>query len=320
MTTPGPLVSVVIPTRNRVGLLKRSVFSVLSQTISDLELIVVNDGSTDGTRELLASIDDPRLHVIHRETGGGAASARNAGIAQATGEYISFQDDDDFWFVNKLETQLDAMRSAEQPSRWSLASFIRTTHRISYIGDDAKYRTLDFTEGIYDEGPDWSLISTPSWLVRRDFFDEVGVFDERIRSYDDWELALRMWKVERPLIVLDPVWMQDWRNGGGLTKNELARANDVVIILEKHPDVWEGHRKPLSRMLYYVGRTQAGTMPRPGGRKMILRAIRVDPLFWRPWVSLVLSFIDRERAQALTMGLRRVFRMENRARWFRSIR
>ena len=102
------LISVVLPTYNRARCLSRSINSVLNQTFSNLELIIVDDGSTDNTRELVESFSDPRIRYIYQENAG-ACAARNHGINEALGTYIAFQDSDDEWRKDKLEIQLNAL-------------------------------------------------------------------------------------------------------------------------------------------------------------------------------------------------------------------
>ncbi len=99
------MISVIIPTYNRASCIARAANSVLSQTYKDIELIIVDDGSTDETKEIIASIVDPRIKYIFQENKG-ACSARNTGIEAAKGEYVAFQDSDDYWYPTKLEEQL----------------------------------------------------------------------------------------------------------------------------------------------------------------------------------------------------------------------
>ena len=104
-------VSVIIPTYNREATLKRAVESVLNQTYTDFELIIVDDGSTDNTRQLVENIHDDRITYYYVKINSGAAAARNYGIERAEGEYIAFQDSDDYWHSDKLEKQMKVMES-----------------------------------------------------------------------------------------------------------------------------------------------------------------------------------------------------------------
>jgi len=105
-----PSVSVVIPTYNRLGTLPRALESVLRQTYDDIEVIVVDDCSADGSWEYLQSISDPRLRVVRHETNRGGSAARNTGIKAARADLIAFQDSDDEWLVTKLATQIEEYR------------------------------------------------------------------------------------------------------------------------------------------------------------------------------------------------------------------
>ena len=104
----GGLVSVVIPTFNRARLVRRAVQSALDQSYGRLEVVVVDDGSTDGTRDAIAGIDDDRLHYVRQENAG-LPAARNRGIAESTGDFIALLDSDDVWLPWKVEAQLAAL-------------------------------------------------------------------------------------------------------------------------------------------------------------------------------------------------------------------
>jgi len=105
-------VSIIIPTYNRAHLIERSIRSILNQTYEDFELLIVDDGSTDNTKEVVEGIVDARIRYISCATNGGAAKARNVGIAEAKYDYIAFQDSDDEWHPDKLEKQMKVMETA----------------------------------------------------------------------------------------------------------------------------------------------------------------------------------------------------------------
>src|SRR6056297_2960635 len=109
-------VSVIIPTYNRAKTLLRAIDSALAQTIDDLEVVVVDDGSTDNTESVLAAYDDPRVRPVIHETNQGANVARNTGLEHACGEYVAFLDSDDEWHPAKLERQLAVLE--ERSSDW----------------------------------------------------------------------------------------------------------------------------------------------------------------------------------------------------------
>jgi glycosyltransferase involved in cell wall biosynthesis len=304
-TAPRPQVSVIMPTRNRAALLARSIDSVLAQTFRDFELIVVNDASTDQTRELLAGIADPRLRVLHREQNRGAAAARNAGIAIARGEFLAFQDDDDYWLAQKLEKQVQALQAAPPEVGWCLGGYIVLDGpKCFYAGGERYFKAMDYRCGLGPTGPDWSLVATPNWLLRRSALERSGLFDERLRSWDDWELGLRLDQVTRRIYVDQPLFVQ--HRGGGMMRAELARASDMRIIMAKHGSLWAHQRKVRAAHWYLVGRSESLYQPAPAGRAELRRALRIDPLRLIAWAGLAMSYMNPETTRRWTERVRRL--------------
>ncbi|HEY0974505.1 MAG TPA: glycosyltransferase family 2 protein [Solimonas sp.] len=300
-------ISVVLPTRNRARLLRRAVDSVLGQTFRDLELIVVNDASTDDTAAVLAELQaqDARIRVLHREKNSGAAAARNAGIAMARGEWVAFQDDDDLWLVEKLERQMQALEAAGPETGWCLSGYVRIeTHRDTWVGSPFYVRQLDWRGGIGEGGPEWSLISTPGWLVKRSVLEQVGRFDENVRSWDDWELGLRLWQATKLTVAPGPLWIQDRIQGAGLTKAERARGNDLQLIMRKHGALWAGSREVLARHWYTIGRILSLYDPAPAGRAELRRALALKPWRLKTWAAIALSYVDPAKAKSWTLAMR----------------
>jgi glycosyltransferase involved in cell wall biosynthesis len=184
-----PLVSVVMPTHNRSVTLRRAVDSVLSQTHSDLELIVVDDASTDDTPALLAVIEDPRLVCIRLERNSGAAIARNRGIRSARGELVAFQDSDDVWLPEKLALQLRVMAESA-PSVGAVGG--RWVAGAEHGGTEIRAPALEAGGDYEAELLDGHCLITPVWLVRRALLEQLGLFDERMPCLEDWDLMLRL--------------------------------------------------------------------------------------------------------------------------------
>ena len=107
-----PQVSVIIPTHNRASLLLRAIKSVLAQSFTDFELLIVDDGSSDDTPTVVAGLSDPRIRSFRHSRSRGSAASRNTGIANAVGEYLAFLDDDDEFLPTKLEEQVQALEEA----------------------------------------------------------------------------------------------------------------------------------------------------------------------------------------------------------------
>jgi glycosyltransferase involved in cell wall biosynthesis len=184
-----PRVSVILPTRNRATTLPQAVGSVLSQTFQDLELIVVDDASSDATESAIKAIADPRIAYVRLPEHRGAAVARNTGIRQARGELIAFQDSDDEWSPTKLEHQIDLL-TREGSTLGAVGG------RYAIDGDSTmdqisapRLETADEYESELLEG---SCLITPLWLIRRSLLIELGLFDERMPCLEDWDLMLRL--------------------------------------------------------------------------------------------------------------------------------
>lgn len=183
-------ISVVIPVYNGEKTIKETIDSVLYQSFKDFELIVINDGSTDKTLDIVSDIKDERLQVFSYPNAGLAAS-RNRGISLAKGEYISFIDADDLWTADKLEAQFKALQENPQASvaySWTncideSSQFLRAGTYITFNGD--VYANLLLTNFI-DNGS--------NVLIRTKVFQEVNNFDESLTSGEDWDMWLRLAK------------------------------------------------------------------------------------------------------------------------------
>ncbi|MFB2937272.1 glycosyltransferase family 2 protein [Aerosakkonemataceae cyanobacterium BLCC-F154] len=183
-----PLISVIIPVYNGEKTIKQTVECVLNQTIKDLELIIVNDGSQDSTLEIVCQIQDSRIKVFSFPNAGLAAS-RNRGINLASGEYISFIDADDLWTADKLELQVKALE--ENPLAtvaYSWTDYIDESDNcfgkgcyLSFPGDICVNLLLsNFIE------------SGSNILIRTEALRKVGYFDESRKSCEDWDMWLRL--------------------------------------------------------------------------------------------------------------------------------
>ncbi len=211
------MTSVIIPTFNRAVFLREAIDSVLAQTEKDFELIVVDDGSTDGTRELVAEYGD-RLRYFFQPNAG-ASAARNLGIRHATGRFIAFLDSDDLWLPKKLARQVQWM--AAHPNLllcYTDEIWIRRGVRVNQKMIHAKAGGW-----IYPLCLPRCIISPSSVFMRRELFDAAGLFDEQLTVCEDYDLWLRVASrfevgfIAEPLIVKrgghpDQLSQREWGN------------------------------------------------------------------------------------------------------------
>jgi glycosyltransferase involved in cell wall biosynthesis len=183
-----PLVSIVIPVFNGELTIKETVTSVLNQTFLDFELIIINDGSSDSTLDVLAEFKDTRVKIF-TYTNSGLSASRNRGIDHALGEYISFLDADDLWTADKLEAQLNALQEyPEAAVAYSWTDFI--DERGNMLGIGIHYTVNGY---VYPKLLEFFFIGSGSnALIRKQVFDEVGRFDETLTSAEDMDIFLRL--------------------------------------------------------------------------------------------------------------------------------
>lgn len=184
-----PVVTVVVPAYNAAAFISRAVDSVLAQTFADFELLVVDDGSTDDTRAVLASYGG-RIRVLAK-TNGGPAAARNHGLRQAQGRYIAFLDADDHWRPEKLERQVQLLHSRLDVGFCSTATAVVDTAGAP-AGDWPCYNASDpLPDTLFMRGAAISG-STSGVLARRALLDALGGFDETLRGFEDPDLWIRL--------------------------------------------------------------------------------------------------------------------------------
>lgn len=275
----GPLVSVVLPTRNRASLLRRAVATVAAQTWRELEILVVDDGSTDETSEVLAAISrqEDRLRVIRLERPGGAAAARNRAIAAAGGAYVAFQDDDCIWAANKIERLVQALEAAGPGVGFAYSAIesveLNGSRRV--LGTTApndKYR-----------GP--CAIGTVAVVVRRAPLLRVGGFDESLPRLQDLDLWVRI-LAETDYVFIPQVLVRTIRVAGGISTCKGALSEAAAMLRKKYRGGGVLGRDDLHAMHLHVG---GGLMVNglwAAGLKQMFDAVRTRPTLFRSWLAL----------------------------------
>ncbi len=234
-----PAISIVLPAYNRAGSIRMAVESVLQQSFTDFELLVVDDGSTDGTMAQLADITDPRVQLLANPRNMGASAARNTGIRAARGDWVAFQDSDDEWLPQKLAKQIRrlAAGSGETIACYCGMAIVgapenipgsRTT--IRYIPD----QTIATVEGnLLEQLLARSFISTQTLVVRRTALLEIGGFDETLPALEDWDCAIRLSLRGIFAFVDEPLVLQ-YFSDNSITRSREKRVQALSGILEKH--------------------------------------------------------------------------------------
>ncbi len=208
-----PLVSVIIPTFNRGWVIREAIDSVLNQTFGSFELIVVDDGSTDNTLDILAAYQD--LITLIRQRNRGVSAARNRGVDSASGRFVAFLDSDDLWLPQKLNRQIEFFDSnpdaliCQTEETW-----FRDGVRVNPGKRHRKVSGMIFGPSLH-----LCLVSPSAVMIKRSLFDEVGFFDESLPACEDYDMWLRV-GYKHPIFLIDtPLIIKRGGHADQLSKN-----------------------------------------------------------------------------------------------------
>lgn len=239
-------VSVIIPVHNCRAFLAEAVASVRSQGDTDLELIIVDDGSTDGTADVAGHLLGPDLRYAYQERGG-PARARNRGLMLAEGDVIGFLDADDLWPADRLARQ--RRRLDEDPSLDVVLGRTRCVRRSARRGGG---------HGLEEASPPFVLLTPTAALFRRRAFQRVGGFDETLRYSEDTDWFMRARECGVPLLVEDEVTLLYRRHEANMTRARDLRELRMLDVLKRSLDRRRRHRQgpaaPLPSLYDTVGR------------------------------------------------------------------
>lgn len=245
------MVSVVIPTYNRAKVISRAIESCLNQTYTDLEVIVVDDGSSDNTKEVIAAISDVRLRYVYQNNAG-ACAARNHGIELAQGEYIAFQDSDDEWRADKLEKQMAALTETE--ADFVFCGFIKTylNEKSEKIPGNIISRMYGQQELLYE-----SIVSTQTIVGKSSAVRSV-MFDESMPRMQDYDFIIRA-SSKYSIYCLAEYLVNVYEQGDSITasKRQYKKRLEVTEkLLNKYPDYREKYPEWNIKMLKIIAHCQ----------------------------------------------------------------
>lgn len=300
-----PLVSVIVPTYNRAGVICRTIDNIFAQTFRDIEVIVVNDGSTDDTLARLRRYVG-RIKVIS-QANAGPSTARNRGIEAARGEFIAFQDSDDLWMPSKLERQVSLLTKSDKAVVCCLCNAVfRYTDRPEMTAFRRAWLFPDLEEGIWNNVAEVLatrfVLFCQSVLIRREVLERIGGFDETLTYHEDYELPLRL-ALEGPwAFIREPltIWQQgapgSWSDKA-LNEESCLKECEVRMRLKILARLGETDRerhvrkllaRELARNRRELWRVELATSRRPGASMAASILSRIDRYCWAvyrrlPW-------------------------------------
>ena len=210
-------ISVIIPTFNRKKILGRAIQSVINQSLQPFEVIIIDDGSNDGTKDWVKENFQDIRYIYQNNQG--VSSARNKGIKYAYGDWIAFLDSDDEWLPNKLYEQVKAIGSNPEIKFFHTNEiWIRNGVRVNQMKKHKKYGGY-----IFEKCLDICKVSPSSVLIKKEIFDDVGAFDNSLRVCEDYDLWLRITS-KYPVVFLDIPLIYKYGGHAG----QLSKVNDGI--------------------------------------------------------------------------------------------
>jgi glycosyltransferase involved in cell wall biosynthesis len=312
-----PRVSIIIPTYNRSDTISRAVRSAMEQSISDIEIIVIDDNSSDNTSDVISRFNDSRIKYVKHQTNHGGGAARNTGIKIATGDYIAFLDSDDEWHPLKLEKQIKDIEARSDTWVANYCGFNRVFQsRIPRIRSDISDIIFFDGESEYSREGDEEIITdiltmdvniggSSTLLVKREAVEEIGGFDEQFPRHQDWEFLIRLLKKGKLSHVNEPL-VTKYESGAPSVEAEesakqlfIAKFESEIKCLESSGiDVHNIHYQYLMRAFFREGKLSKGFeyMNKSGGPLVVgdnSGVYDITIIFWCIIVGLLKFIIDR---------------------------
>ena len=260
-------VSVIIPVYNREQTIERAARSVLNQTYKNLELIIVDDGSTDNTAQIIHSIQDDRVKYLY-QSNSGACVARNFGISKSKYPYVAFQDSDDLWEENKLEKQVNIL------DNMSYVDIVCCKTQCKKL-DNTIMRSLERQdEGIIDENIGPYGISTQTLLVRRQVFDDA-IFDPKVTRYQDLDFLLSVFRKHKIYCVAEYLVEREIRQDS-ITNNPTRIYDMSVYFQMKHEQIINDKKQFLSYFLASMLISASKDLDKVARRKYYQKALEIN--------------------------------------------
>lgn len=281
------MISVVIPTYNRAHFISRAIHSALNQTYQEFEIIVVDDGSTDNTEQVVKKFSDKRIVYIRHEVNKGVSAARNTGIKISRGEFIAYLDNDDEWLPDKLEKQITKFNA------------LSDNFAIVYSG---AYNVLNKTEEIVSEVTPYlrgkiytiflkgCIFDPTTAMIRKSCFEKSGLFDESLSSCHDWDMWIRIAKHYEIDFVPDILMKHYVHKDQVSTDLSLMIQNREMMIkkyqseLYKYPVSFSEHLKRLAILCCLSGNFKKG-------RNCFLNSIKHSPFQYKLYANYILALL-----------------------------
>lgn len=261
MAENSPLISVILPTFNRAGVLPRAIDSVFDQSYKNVELIVVDDGSTDDTRQIMDKYGDKLIYI--KQANQGVSAARNTGIRAARGQYIAFIDSDDKWMNSKLEDQLRFFNEHEKDNLALVCTNVVAIDLNGVHHDRRRFqpRNSSCILNVVDIFMD-PYLGLPTVMLRTDCINKQNTFDESLESAEDIELYLRL-TVTKNAGYLHKKLVEVYQSHNSLSASVTSYDDNIHVItrfLNQNQNLFTGYEKEICSLMHGVFMDYARTL------------------------------------------------------------
>lgn len=303
MNTPQPpAVTIIIPTYNRAHTIRRAIRSALSQGIDDIEILIVDDCSSDDTESAVNEFSDRRIRYIRLDTNQGASFARNAGANAASGKYLAFLDSDDEWLGDMLVTQLRSFANTPDCEA-SITGFIRFYSEIpEYIHPPAS--GTDFGH-LVDLLLLKNFVTPQTLMITRSCFNNLGGFDVSLSHREDWDFGIRLLLSKKKLNFTNTPLALVYETPGNLSSKEHQKIATLEQFIEKHRTTYCARRNILANHYYHIGHFSILFGDIKKGRKNLFKSFHQHPTL-RCLAALSFSALGTKgyKFARATLGLR----------------
>lgn len=303
-----PKVSVIMPVFNAQSYLDEAIQSVLDQTYENWELVIINDGSIDGTEDIIKKyISDSRIIYLKQENKGPSA-ARNLGIRMAGGEWVSFLDADDFWLNNKLEFQVKYLVKHPETVMLHSACSVLKDNKLCTPLKYLPFLAWNLKGFLYDKLIEEDFVNMLTVILRKEIFSNVGYFDETLSGGADWDLWLRISRIYK-IDFINKILAVYRYNISGISKN-IAKYKDAVYCVIKKNILEKPHipemvqKKSLSNFYTGIGNVHFFNRSYGKSKAYSLIGLRYCPFNYKPYRLYLSTFVMKTREKILNKFLK----------------
>lgn len=285
-------VSVIIPTYNRSGVLPRAIDSVLNQTYNKFEIIVVDDGSSDNTQEIMESYSDNRIKYVYHETNKGANAARNEGVRRSSGKYISYLDSDDWFLPDYLQKVVDTLDGSPDTIAGAFTGF--------KMMEGGSVRFSKSHKGVFKLShllPGNSIGTFSVSTFKKDIYNHVGYPDEQMESAQDLDFYIRVLD-KYNMIGIDSYLVGYDMNTSGISDNMESKISGQEALINKHESKLTG--KDMSEIYLSRGKSYAQNGRVCDGISSFIKSIRFNPFDWKGYYHVLFLMFG---SQVFNIGL-----------------